>query len=98
MTIRNNEPISMAEVTEYVDKDSEISKFIKKFTKITSKEAKEFRKKLESLDLMKMKSEHISKIIDLLPENQEDLNKIFLGTGLDKEESKRILDEVKKFK
>src|SRR3989344_4858273 len=87
MTIRINEPISMAEVTEYVDKDSEISKFIKKFTK-----------KLESLDLMKMKSEHISKIIDLLPENQEDLNKIFLGTGLDEEESKRILDEIKKYK
>jgi len=98
MTIRNNEPISMAEVTEYVNKDSEVSKFIKKFSGMGHKEAKEFRKKLESMDLMKMKSDSISKVIDLMPENQEDLNKIFVGTSLDEEESKRILDEVKQFK
>ena len=98
MTIRNNEPLSMAEVTEYLDKDSETMKFIKKFTKTTSKEAREFRKKLESLDLMKMKSEHVSKIIDLMPENNEDLNKIFVGTSLDEDESKRILDTIKEFK
>ena len=98
MTIKNNEPISMAEVTEFVEKDSEVSKFIKKFTKMENKEAKEFRKKLEALDMMKMKSEHISKIIDLIPENGEDLNKIFVGTNLDEDETKRILDEVKQFK
>ncbi|MBI2043131.1 hypothetical protein HYT25_01965 [Candidatus Pacearchaeota archaeon] len=98
MTIRNNEPLSMAEVTEYLDKDSEAMKFIKKFTKTTGKEAKEFRKKLESLDLMKMKSEHISKIIDIVPENHEDLNKIFVGTSLDEDESKRIFDTIKEFK
>ena|SRR3989344_7345323 len=98
MTIKNNEPISMAEVTEFVEKDSEVSKFIKKFTKMENKEAKEFRKKIESLDLMKIKSDSISKIIDLMPENQDDLNKIFVGTSLDEEESKRILDEVKQFK
>ena len=88
----------MAEVTEFVEKDSEVSKFIKKFTKMENKEAKEFRKKIESLDLMKIKSDSISKIIDLMPENQDDLNKIFVGTSLDEEESKRILDEVKQFK
>ena len=47
---------------------------------------------------MKMKSEHISKIIDLVPENSEDLNKIFVGTNLDEDETKRIIDEVKQFK
>ena len=98
MTIRNNEPLSMAEVSEYLDKDSETMKFIKKFTKIKYKESKEFRKKLESLDLMKMKSEHISKIIDIMPEGQEDLNKIFMGTSLDEDESKKILDTIKEFK
>jgi len=98
MTIKNNEPLSMAEVSEYVEKDSETAKFIKKFTKTSYKEAKDFRKKLESLDLMKMKSEHISKIIDLVPENSEDLNKIFVGTNLDEDETKRIIDEVKQFK
>lgn len=98
MTIKSNESLSMAEVMEYADKEADITKFIKKFTKMSYKEAKEFRKKLESLDLMKMKSEHISKIIDLMPENTEDLNKIFMGVGLDEDESKKILDTVKQFK
>ena len=98
MTIRNNEPLSMAEVAEYLDKDSETMKFIKKFTKTTPKEAREIRKKLDEFDMMKMKSDLISKIIDVMPENQEDLNKIFIGTGLDEDESKRILDAIKEFK
>ena len=76
MTIRNNEPLSMAEVAEFLGKDSETMKFIKKFTKTTPKEAREMRKKFEGMEIMKMKSDEISKIIDVMPENQEDLNKI----------------------
>ncbi|MEK6842490.1 MAG: hypothetical protein AABX84_01630 [Nanoarchaeota archaeon] len=98
MIIINNEPLSMAEVGGYLDKDAETMKFIKKFTKIGHKEAKDFRKKLESLDFMKMKPGHISKIIDIMPEGQEDLNKIFMETSLDEDESNKILDTIKEFK
>jgi DNA-directed RNA polymerase subunit F len=42
-----------------------------------------------------MKEEHISKIIDITPENQEDINKIFVGINLDENESKKILDTIK---
>ncbi len=98
MTVKNNEPLSIAEVTEYVDKDSEVVKFIKRFTKMSAKEAKDLRKKIGGLELMKVNSENTSKIIDLLPENQEDLNKIFVGVNLDEDESKKILDTIKEFK
>lgn len=97
--IIDNQTLSMAEVLEYAkDKESNIVQFIKKFTKFTPKEAKEIRGKLEGLELMKIKPEHISKIIDLVPENQEDLNKIFAGVSLDEDESKKILDTIKEFK
>jgi|SRR3989338_4522656 len=98
MTIKNNEPMSMVEVQEYVDKDSEVSKFIKKFTKLTPKDAAGMKKSLNGLGLMKMKSEELSKVIDILPENEEDLNKIFVSISLDEDESKKILDVVKQFK
>lgn len=98
MTVNSNEHLSMAEVLEYAKKDSEESVFIKKFVKIKPEEAREFRKKLEGLELMKLKNEHIVKIVDLLPENQEDLNKIFVGVNLDEDETKKILDTVKQFK
>lgn len=92
----------MAESKEYIKDDSEneevMNSFIKKFIKLKPAEAKELRQKLEALDLMKMREEYVAKIIDLLPDNQEDLNKIFNDTGLDEDETKKILDTVKEFK
>ncbi len=100
--ITNTEPLSMAESLEYIEreKDSgeEVKKFIKKFVKIKTEKAKELRKKLEALDLIKVKSEHIAKIIDLLPENQENLNKIFSDVGLDEDETKKILQTIEEFR
>lgn len=100
--IKNAESISMAEAIEYVKKnensETDIKGFIKKFTKLSQKEAKELRKSLEKLELMKLKTENISKIIDIIPENAEDLNKIFTDVSLDENESNKILEAIKEFK
>jgi DNA-directed RNA polymerase subunit F len=45
-----------------------------------------------------MKSDYIVKIIDTLPENSEELNKIFIDVSLDEDETRKILDTIKKFK
>ena len=66
--------------------------------KLSPKEAKKLKQKLEDLDLMKLRAEHIVKIIDLMPEKAEDLNKIFTDMGLDEDETKKILETVKEFK
>ena len=96
--IKNNEPLSMAESLEYIEKDSEVSKFVKKFTKLSLKESKEFKRKLLNLGLMKLKLDHIIKIIDLMPGDKGDLNKIFISMSLDEDETKKILDIVEEFK
>ncbi len=100
--IKNTKPLSMAESLEFIKKteDSEVdvAGFIKKFTKLNHKEAKELRKKLEDLDLMKMRVEYLVKVIDLMPENSEELNKIFVDVSLDEDETKKILETVKEFK
>ncbi len=99
--ITNNKLLSMAEISEYVKKDddnAEFFKFLKDFVKLNSKEAKELKEKIEGLKLMKIRSEHIVKIIDLMPEDEEDLNKIFIDVSLDKDETKKVLDTVKEFK
>ena len=102
--IINNESLSMAEAVEFIkktaDEDSKanLTAFIKKFSKLSYKDAKEIREKIFGLDLVKVKKEHISKIIDLMPENTQDLNKIFVDISLDEDEAKKILDIVKEFK
>ena len=100
--IRNSTPLSMAESLEYLnlDRDSEknVREFIKKFVKLTPKEAKELRKKLMDLNLIKMNETNICKLIDILPERPEEVNKIFVDVSLDENETKQILDAIKGFK
>lgn len=99
--IKNREPLTFAEANEYIPKNEEnpeIASFMKKFVNLTSEEAKEFRKKIEGLDLMKIKTEHVIKIVDLMPENEESLNKIFIDVSLDEDETKKILDIIKEYK
>lgn len=99
--IRNSESLSMAEASEYIDKKSEQGAkaltFIKKFTKLNSEKAKEMRKKLEGLELVKLNEYNITKVIDLLPENAEEVNKIFTDVSLDEDETKKIIDIVKQY-
>jgi DNA-directed RNA polymerase subunit F len=91
--------LSMAEALEYLKesegKEAEVKGFIKKFTKLSPEKAKEIRKNIEALDLMKVREEHISEIINLIPETTEELNKIFKESGLDEDESKKIMDAIK---
>lgn len=92
----------MAEAQKYIDKETDTGKeihgFVKKFVKLKSEKAEEMKKKLEELDLLKLKQEDISKVIDLLPETQEELNKICNETGLNEDETNKILNIVKEFK
>jgi len=100
--IKNTEPLSAAEVVEYIkkgeDSETNIKNFIKKFVKLSPKEAKELRKNLGKLELMKLRAEHIVKIVDLMPEKTEDLNKIFVDVSLNEDETKKILETIKEFK
>lgn len=94
--IKDTKPLSMAESLEYIKNadigDSDVVGFIKKFDSVNTKKAKEIREKIEELNLLKVKPEHIAKIIDLAPETAEDLNKIFVDVSLDEDETKKILE------
>ena len=100
--IKENISISMAEVGGYLNKkfesDALMLGFIKKFNKLNKKDSLEMRLKLESLAMIKMRPESISKIIDLIPLDADDLNKIFSGISLEEEEIKNILEIVKEFR
>ena len=97
--IKNTEVLSMPEVTEYVKKDktseTDIVGFIKKFSKLNLKDAKELKEKIQKLDLMKVNEKYVVKIIDLMPENSEELNKIFTDVSLNEDETKEILETIK---
>lgn len=94
-------PLSLNEVEEIIkdspdsEKKEEIKKFLKKFLKTKPEQAKKIKENLEKLDLLKIKKEHIIKIIDLLPTDASDLNKIFIDVSLSEDEINKILEVVK---
>ena len=102
--IIDSKSLSLAEASELMEQvkegeqNEEMLQFIKNFSKISSKEAKSLREELEKMDLIKIKAEHITKIIDLLPEDEVDVSKIFVDSNLNKEEVERILEVVKKYR
>ena len=100
--IINTTELSMAESSEYLNKKEEQEAkalaFIKKFSDLNAKDAKEMRKKLKELDLIKLNEFGIVKIMDFLPETAEEINKILPNSNLDEDETKKIIDIVKQFK
>ena len=89
-TILEKTPISMSEaktILKKVDKDNmtyreEKSKeFLNEFCKITQKDFEKVFKKIEELDL-KLESENIIKIIDILPKTGVELRNIFSNSGI----------------
>ena len=102
--ILERQPLNLNEVQDLLkdtaenEKKSQIEIYLKKFLKTTPEQAKKIKEELEKLDLLKLKNEHVVKIIDLLPVDASDLNKIFTDVSLTEDETNNILDIVKKSK
>ena len=97
---KESAPLSLVEVKNLLDElkveNKELDSFLKKFIKVKS--ADEIKKELNELGFIKIKPEHIAKIIDIIPEEASELNKIFTDVSLDENESNKILEIIKKFK
>jgi len=100
--IKNNKSLSMAEAIEYAKRNGETGKeivgFIKKFTKLKTMEVKNLKKKFQELDLIKLNEKHIVNLIDFLPEDSEEVNKIVVDANLNEDEIKKVLETIKEFK
>jgi len=100
MVIKEEKPLTLAEVYDLVqdnEKGEEIKKFLKTFIKTNVEKAKKMKQELIDLDLIKLKEISIIKIIDFMPEDSSELNKILIDVSLDEEEINKILDVVKKY-
>jgi len=97
--IKSSQPLSLVEAEKIIGKteNKQLEQYFKKFIKLKKQEADKLKKELKDLNNLKIKEEHIIKIIDLLPEDAIDLNKIFIDVSLDENEIKQILDIVKKY-
>ena len=100
MTILNKTPLCLAEVKEHIknlEEKKTMEAYLKRFGSLTKDKADKLKEELIALNNPKMNAEYTVKIIDFLPKDAEDLNKIMVDANLSEEESKSILDVVKKY-
>jgi len=100
MAVTEERPITMAEVVSLAgdsEKAEEIKKFIKNFNKMDVAKAIEMKEELKALDLIKLKDEHIVKIVDFVPKDASELNKVIIEVSLDSDEVAKILEVTGKY-
>ncbi len=98
--IKEMKALSLIEAKKLAEENNgkeELNEFFKKFINIDQKKADSLRKDLEALDNHKIKSDQIAKIIDFLPSDASDVNKIFTEVTLDENEIKQITSIVGKY-
>jgi DNA-directed RNA polymerase subunit F len=100
MAILNKTPLCLAVVKEHIknlEEKKTMEAYIKRFGNLTKDKAEKLKEELIALNNPKINAEYTVKIIDFLPKDAEDLNKIMVDANLSEEESKSILDVVKKY-
>lgn len=100
MTILNKTPLCLAEVKEHIknlEEKKTMETYLKRFGNLTKDKADKLKEELTALNNPKINAEYTVKIIDFLPKDAEDLNKIMADANLSEEESKSILDVVEKY-
>lgn len=93
-------PVSLVHVREYVKDVAEtkpIVAYVKKFCELSAADAENLTKEISALNNPKISEGLITKVIDFLPRDSEELNKLFLDVSLTEEESHAILTLVKKY-
>ena len=98
--IKKSIPLSLAEVADLAgdsEKEKKMKKFVKDFSGPVIKKAREMKEELKNLNLIKLNDEHIVKIVDFMPEDASDLNKVISDVSLDQDEINKILEVVKKY-
>jgi len=101
MGILEQREITLAEVkdlTKDLEDKKQITDYLKRFGKLTKEKVSAITEEIKALNNIKVKDSDIVKICDFLPEDAEDLNKIFIEVSLDEGEVNAILEIIKKHK
>lgn len=80
-----------------MDENKALNDYLKKFAKLSKSDAEKLFKELKALDNSKLKDHDLAKIIDYLPADSEDLNKLLAEAILDEKETNDILEIVRKY-
>lgn len=110
LTVIEETPITLAELKTKVEsiqiggkepsfRINKVKEYLAQSTRLNLKDALELKKKLQELDIPRIKEKQIVKIVDLLPRDMDELRMVFAGenTTISQENMQKILDVVKDY-
>ncbi|MBI4149078.1 hypothetical protein HY491_01395 [Candidatus Woesearchaeota archaeon] len=103
-------PLSLSELRQHIElikkRDKEpnmrvvkTDEYLQTFAPLEPAKAAELKEKIRKLEIPRLKEEHMSKIIDILPKSVEELKAIVQGyiVTISKENMKKIVDAVQEY-
>lgn len=109
-TLMEEKPVTLAEVKKDLEeikkRDGELNfrankadEYLKDFDILSPTKAQELKKKLEGLDISRLKEDQITKIIDLMPTSVDDLKVILQGytISISKKDMEQVISVVREF-
>lgn len=110
-TVISESPISMielkAELERIKKRDEELNfranktdEYLSQFLTLSPKKGKELKEKILGMEISRLKEEHITKIIDVMPQTVEELKVLLQGyvITISQENMKKIVEAIKEFK
>jgi len=98
--ILSKRPLTLSEVDSLVPKSEEkkpIHDYLKKFVHFSKEDADKLLEELRALNNPKLREENLIKLVDFIPKDVEDVNKILNEANLSEAEANAILEIVKKY-
>ncbi len=106
--IIEQKPVTLSEVKKALESSNEedqnfritkTKEYLDYFAKLSEKEAKELKKKIEDLNIPRLKEEMIVKVVDLLPKSEEEVSLIFQAypITISSQNLKKIASTVEEF-
>ncbi len=106
--IIEQKPVTLSEVKKSLESSNEedqnfritkTKEYLDYFAKLSEKEAKELKKKIEDLNIPRLKEEMIVKVVDLLPKSEEEVSLIFQAypITISSQNLKKIASTVEEF-
>jgi len=98
--ILDQKPITLSEVkslAKNLDEKSPLAEYLKKFAKLSVADSNKLLGELRALNSIKLREEHFVKIVDFLPQDNEELAKVVSEASLTEEEMQAILSIVKNY-
>jgi len=106
----NEKPVSLAELKDKLEeiqkrdeqlsfRGNKVKDYLNKLVKLDSKKSQELVKKIESLEIPRIKDRQIVKVVDVLPSDLEDMKALMTGetTTITDENMQKIVEAVKEY-